>query len=311
MNKLLKDNVPYEMKYPRNKFTVTLKGKGINGFPNTYEARLNELKRCKPKVTHIIKAELLRESTPEDNKLSEVELLEKIRNDKSEKREIRIDVTSYDEVMEVMKPWSFDSFNKGVIPSLEPIENLGILFFDMGKYIEIKTGTITAKKLEQEYGIINVERIFIKNDLTMPARMMRAKVVTIKGFVESQVLVVPIGSCTRLGKPQINFQKNCLNCGQINHFKCDQEKICFKCGEGDHTTDKCKKALRCVNCKRSHRRDSEECELLRKKTYQLNDYTISILFGESVTLVKSSKIKSMKRTLVISLKKTLVRLLVN
>ena len=73
-----------------------------------------------------------------------------------------------------------------------------------------------------------------------------------------------------------------MNCGQINHYKCDQEKICFKCGEGDHTTDKCKKALRCVNCKRSHRCDSEECELLRKKTYQLNDYTISILLGESV-----------------------------
>lgn len=43
-----KIDVPYEMKYPRNKFTVTLKGKGINGFTNTYEARLNELKRCKP-----------------------------------------------------------------------------------------------------------------------------------------------------------------------------------------------------------------------------------------------------------------------
>lgn len=115
--------------------------------------------------------------------------------------------------MELMKPWSFDSFNKGVITSLEPIENLGILFFDIDKYIEIKTGTITAKKLEKEYGI-NVERIFIKNDLTMPAKMMRAKVVTIKGFVESQVLGVPIGSGTRFGKPQIIFQKNFLNCGQ-------------------------------------------------------------------------------------------------
>ena len=282
--KLLENNLIFEEKYPRNKFAVTIKGKGINGYTNTYEARLKELKRCKPIIKQILKAELIRETKPEEEKLSECELFEKIKNDKNEKREIRIEVSSYRDLMELMKPWPFDAFNKGITPFIEPIENLGLIYLDMDKNIKIKISSNTAKKLEQEFGVVNFERIYIRNNQSMPSRMIKAKVLTIKCFIEALVIGIPISSATRIAKPQINFAKNCNSCGSLTHYKCADEQICFKCSNTDHTTDKCnsKNILRCVNCKRSHRCDSEECELIKKKTYQSNDYAISILLGEGI-----------------------------
>lgn len=282
IKRMLMDNEEYEIKYPRKRFTASLRGKGINSFPNTFDDRLKELKRCKPNIKTTVRMDLLREMTPGEEYLSDAELLIKIKMDKNEAREIHIEVTTYKELQELLTPWPFDAFGKGVIPHLEPIKELPIIFNDMDKHISFKKDSLSSKKLEQEYGIVQMERIYVKNNLENPSRSVRTKVVTIKSYIESMLKGVPISSAFRIAIAQINYAKVCMTCGSLKHFKCEAMTRCLRCESFDHTTDRCTSMERCINCKRNHRCDSEECELLRRKTYAANDYAISVLLGERI-----------------------------
>ncbi len=77
MNCILEANRIYEEKFPTGKYTITLKGKGINAFQNSFEARVKEIKRCS-NLKSIIRAELLRDTKPEESMLSKEELLNKV-----------------------------------------------------------------------------------------------------------------------------------------------------------------------------------------------------------------------------------------
>lgn len=280
--RMLIANKKFESSYPRTKFAIHLTGKGISQFPNTFEDRINEIKRCKPAIKNIIKADLVREIAPGEEYLTEAELMMKIKMNTKENREIQICVTSYEDLMLLMTPWPFDAFKRGVIPHLDPIEELPILFNDVDKHVIFKKDTSSAKKLEQEFGVIELNRIFIKNNSNNPTKTIRAKVLTIKSYVDAMIRGVPISSSIRVAIPQISHGKVCVTCGSIKHFKCDTMPRCFGCGSLEHSTDRCANTIRCINCKRGHRCDSEECELLRRKTYSMNDFAISILLGEGI-----------------------------
>jgi len=283
---LLIENRKYEEKYPSNKYSVTIKGKGINTFVNTFDARVKEIKRCTG-IKQVLKAELLREPTPDEHLLSKEELFNKIKNNKTEKREIKITVRCYDDIILLMKPWPFDAFGKGIQPFVDPIETLPITFNDVPKHYTFKQNTANSNKIECEYGITRIERVYVRGDVTNPMNKLNALPITVKSYVDALTKGIELCSGFRLGETLVNYAKTCYTCGTLDHGRCpdDAETICKKCTSTLHTTDKCrekKDKYRCVNCYRNHRCDSEECELLRRKTYKLNDYPISILLGEGV-----------------------------
>lgn len=116
---------------------------------------------------------------------------------------------------------------------------------------------------------------------------LNALPITVKSYVDALTRGIELCSGVRIGEILVNYAKTCNTCGTLDHGRCtdDAEAICKKCVSTLHTTDKCREKKdkhRCVNCYRNHRCDSEECELLRRKTYKLNDYPISILLGEGV-----------------------------
>lgn len=137
IQKQLDENKIYEHKYPRLvkecPYSVIIKGKHINEFDNTMEARFKEIKRCKP-VKMLLSAGLFRDSQPGDEFLTEEELLNKMMNKeltKKEKRFIKIEVGTYEDQITLMQPWTFDAFGSGVKPYLVGIPKLPITFVDV------------------------------------------------------------------------------------------------------------------------------------------------------------------------------------
>ena len=115
-------------------------------------------------------------------------------------------------------------------------------------------------------------------------KSLRANPITIKQYIAAIQLGIPINPTIRKCWPTINYAKVFLKC---KYLKCQCTKdgapfCCINCGSLEHTAGKCKATTRCVNCKISHRSDSEECVLLRKKIQSQNDYVLSILIGEEI-----------------------------
>ena len=136
------------------------------------------------------------------------------------------------------------------------------------------------------HGIAKIERNYRSGHLTNPMKSLRANPLTIKQYINAIQLGIPINPTIRKCWPTISYAKVCLKC---KYLKCQCTKdgapfCCINCGSSEHTADKCKESTRCVNCKRSHRSDSEECVLLRKKTQSQNDYVLSILLGEEIII---------------------------
>ncbi len=282
----LKQNEPYTELYPMDKYWVVLRGKGISNFPNSYEARCKEIKRFK-NVTTIMRADLQRDTEPGEESLTQEDLLKKIKNNKNEKREIRIQVNSYKDVCTLMEAWPFDAFYKGVTPVLDGIESLPLLFTDVPKHFILRQNTSSMRRLEQEFGIVNVARQFHNDDPSQPKPLVKALPTTIKSYVDALTIGVDLCGATRIAKPDISYARLCIKCSSPEHYRCPDEAdtYCKKCNVTSHTTDKCQKPKsewRCRNCNKMHRSDSEECEVIRRITYKKNEYPTSILLGENI-----------------------------
>jgi len=287
MKILLQENAPYIDKYPIESYSVILRGKGISLFPNSYEARCKEIKKFK-NIKTLIRADLQRDVQPEDEALSRDELLLKIKSNKNkEKLEIRVEVRCYKEACLLMEAWPFDAFFKGVTPSLCGIPSLPLIFNDIPKHYVIKANTTSMRKLELEFGLVDVTRVYQNDDISQPKPQIKALPTTIKSYIDAVTIGVDICSGTRIAKPDISYAKLCAKCSSLDHYKCpeDAETYCKKCCLTTHTTDRCPKPKpdwRCRNCQRNHRADSEECEVVRRITFKKNDYPISILLGENI-----------------------------
>ena len=87
-------------------------------------------------------------------------------------------------------------------------------------------------------------------------------------------------------EPQINHTNCCYNCGDLNHRKknCKKRFRCMKCSKPGHKEEECKSSYEyCYRCQnKSHRCDTDRCEILAEKTFEQNKYIISILIGEQI-----------------------------
>lgn len=252
------------------------------------EARFNEIIRCKS-IKSLLKADLIRKTKPGEELMSEEELLEKIMNSKeceNEQRDIRIEVADYDELIKLLEPWPFDSFGSGVKPYLCPIKELPITILSVELGVFVNEDSVLAQQIEKRYGLVEIERNYARGLLSNPMKSMKAYPLTIQNYIEAIQSGVPINPMVRKCGPTINYARICNKCLTLKHSRCAEEatQLCVNCGLSGHTTDKCKETSRCVNCKRGHRSDSEECSLLRRKTFLQNDYAISILLGERIIL---------------------------
>jgi len=284
--KLLLSNKPLEEMYPREKgYSVSIKGDGIFEFDNQMKARQREITRCTG-VKNFQVVELRRQKTDEEQNLTEEEFTEILLNETHGEREIFITVKTYDDMCKLMRPWPSDAFEKGVKPKLEPIDDFQIVLNGIEKDICKTRLENMAEEMEIEYGVVNMKRQYIKNDVKYPSTTLNARILTL-----IQLLVVlrdgiPIDPKYRQVKIRYNEIRPCSLCGTLDHFRCSSIQKCIKCGITEHTTDCCpveKIKQRCINCHRlGHRCDSEECNLLRIKKYKANDYILSILLGENI-----------------------------
>lgn len=124
----------------------------------------------------------------------------------------------------------------------------------------------------------------MKGDRDQPMKSMSGLPTTIKAYRDAQQIWVPINPLVRNAIPNISRHRNCQKCNKAKHdnaIRCEVD-CCKNCNSTDHTTDKCKNQTRCANCFRSHRSDSEKCEIVRRLTYSMNEYAMSILLGEQI-----------------------------
>jgi len=289
VHQMLDDNLVYEKKYPRESFSLTLRGKGISEFKNTFEARKMEIFRCK-NIQHINQADLIRERDLNDHlDTRQMNATKLLMNAKNEKREIIIEVSTYAELVILMQPWPYNAFGKGVKPFLNGIETLPLTIFDVDKSVVLKTNTPAMSNLALQYGITDVERNYFKNNIENPARTLSALPCTTKAYIDAIKRKVLISSQLRTTKANTKFAKLCWICSSDEHKSCDNASQatskmpnCKNCCLEGHLTENCKNPTRCKNCKRAHRSDSEKCHRLKQRTYAENDYVLSILLGEGI-----------------------------
>jgi hypothetical protein len=174
MGKLLAENRKLEEQYPREKgYSMSISGKGIFDFDNQMKARQREITRC-TKVKTFTVVELRRQKTDEEQNSTEEEFNELLLNETSGEREIFITVKTYDDLCKLMKPWPSDAFDKGVKPKLEPIGDFQIVILNIEKDICKTRLESVAEEMEVEYGIVNLKRQYIKNDLKYPSTTLNA-----------------------------------------------------------------------------------------------------------------------------------------
>lgn len=285
MAKLLEENRPFEIKYPRSKFSLQISGKGIFAFDNLMSSRQSEIVRCK-QVKGLQTVELIRNKNPDEEFLTEQELMEVILEEKEGTREIYITIDNYDDLVKMMKPWPSDSFVCGVKPRLKPMEDIIIMINGVEKSFTKSNINSISVSLEQEHGIVDVSRQHKQNDINQPTGNLQARALTMLQLINACKNGVPINPKFRVTKPKYKVVRVCSLCGSLEHFKCGSIQRCIICASVDHITDRCpveRDRIRCINCHRSgHRCDSEECRLLRTKIYESNEYLLSIMLGENI-----------------------------
>lgn len=137
-----------EQSYPRDTYAVTLRGRGIFEFKNTYEARKKEIMRCK-NIKNVKAADLVREKQLNEIDMTNEELLNKVNNISDERRDIVIEVSTYDDLCTIMQPWPHDAFYKGVKPYINGIELLPITIKEVETSVIIRENSIAMKNLAE------------------------------------------------------------------------------------------------------------------------------------------------------------------
>lgn len=285
MKKLLVDNEPLEIKYPREKgYSMQISGPGIFAFDNQMKSRQNEITRCTGVKTFSV-VELRREKTEDEQDMTEDEFMEMLLTETSGTRDIFITVKTYKDLCKLMQPWPSDAFDKGVKPKLKPIDDFSLALYGIEREITKEKIESIAYDMENDYGLVDIRRQYIKNDIKNPSTTVLAKVLTLIQLLMVLRDSVPIDPKYREVKIKYNEFRVCSKCGSVDHFRCNLEK-CIICGKTDHLTSNCPieyNKQRCINCHRlNHRCDTEECNMVRVKKYKANDYILSILLGENL-----------------------------
>ena len=140
-------------------------------------------------------------------------------------------------------------------------------------------------KVEQ---ISNIERQWY-NGGEFPAATNKVNFTAnnLKAFVDTQKKgFFFIDGVKYKAEPQINHSNCCNNCGDLKHGKkfCKNRTRCMKCSETGHSEVDCKTTYEfCYRCQnKSHRCDTDKCEVVADKTFELNKFVLTILIGEQI-----------------------------
>jgi len=284
VHELLYNNTRLENLYPSEKYNLIIKGEGIFDFENDMKSREKEIIRCTG-IKSIRTCELIRDKTEDEQEMTEEELNEIILNETSGTRHIYISVTNYSDYRRLMSPWPSDAFVLGVKPFMKPMDDVVLEIKNIEKDIDKEYLDMIKDELELEYGVVELKRMYFKNDKSNPTTTLIARILTLTHLINACYNGIRINPKYRNVKVKWLQVYCCSTCGTLEHFNCSKPR-CIICGKNTHTTAKCdveEHKMRCINCKKlGHRCDQEKCHLLRKKKYEVNDYLLSVLLGEGI-----------------------------
>ncbi|CAF1131234.1 unnamed protein product, partial [Brachionus calyciflorus] len=200
---------------------------------------------------------------------------------------------NYRDYLKLFGEWPENAFQNGVKVEPMPLD-LNVIISNVDKSVNIEH-TKTLTDLELKYGLTNVARIMQYENT--PTNKIRANVKTLMDYLDVLKNGIYLQETSKKQKvlPNIVYAKVCNKCGELNHKEkfCTNRQRCLKCGSFNHGLNKCNSTHEvCLNCKGSHRCNSELCEKLNDKTFSLNKYVINLLIGEKVIVNKYDILKT-------------------
>ena len=174
-----------------------------------------------------------------------------------------------------------------------PIQ-VNILHVD--KNLEIDPNFIKIQDLKNRYGLVDLERIYIDRD--KPSNKLRASIMSVAQFINviKYGVYLDITSKKHQVTASIMHARVCNKCGSLSHKEKECNFAlprCLRCGVSSHETNQCKKEKpECINCGSNHQTNSDQCEKLADKTYQMNKFIIDILVGEGIIKDKKAILRT-------------------
>ena len=136
---------------------------------------------------------------------------------------IHVIVNNYEDYLELCRPWPADAFKSG--KEIEPLPpNLQVIILNVDPKVYIYQESNCIQKLEENHGLINVERIMQGKDRNEPSNRLKATPKTLIYYItvlKEGILFNTTGK-THLPYPNIIHPKICRECGSLNH----REKDC-------------------------------------------------------------------------------------